>query len=77
MRRRQLAASKHTTILTATTTGTTTTNRRPPQVEDLFSTGDLPRVAELLRSMGRSLALVGDVPEFRWVGVGWFRLGFG
>ncbi|GBF99960.1 hypothetical protein Rsub_12653, partial [Raphidocelis subcapitata] len=35
------------------------------QVEELFAAGDLPRVAELLRSMGRSLSLVGAVPEFR------------
>lgn len=28
-------------------------------------TGDLPRVADMLAAMSRSLALVGDVPEFR------------
>uniref|UniRef100_A0A383V7S2 Conserved oligomeric Golgi complex subunit 7 n=1 Tax=Tetradesmus obliquus TaxID=3088 RepID=A0A383V7S2_TETOB len=35
------------------------------RVEEVFSAGDLPRVADMLRSMARSLALVGDVPEFR------------
>lgn len=34
-------------------------------VEDVFATGDLPRVAEMLSSMRKSLSLVGDVPEFR------------
>jgi len=64
----------------------TTTAAAVSQVEELFSTGDLPRVAELLRSMGRSLALVGGVPEFRCVrleglgpgagmGLGWGGVG--
>ncbi|WIA41402.1 hypothetical protein OEZ86_004988 [Tetradesmus obliquus] len=35
------------------------------RVEEVFAAGDLPRVADMLRSMARSLALVGDVPEFR------------
>ncbi|GAX73150.1 hypothetical protein CEUSTIGMA_g603.t1 [Chlamydomonas eustigma] len=35
------------------------------KVEEVFMTGDLPRVAEILSSMRRSLNLVGDVPEFR------------
>ena len=35
------------------------------RVEELFAAGDLPRVAELLRAMGRSLAVVGSVPEFK------------
>lgn len=35
------------------------------QVEEVFAAGDLPRVAEILASMRRSLSLVGDVPEFR------------
>ena len=39
----------------------------PPllQVEEVFTLGDLPKVAEILSSMRRSLSLVGDVPEFR------------
>lgn len=36
-----------------------------PQVEEVFAAGDLPRVADMLSSMRRSLSLVGDVPEFR------------
>ncbi|KAG1654116.1 hypothetical protein FOA52_007460 [Chlamydomonas sp. UWO 241] len=35
------------------------------KVEEVFGAGDLPRVAEMLSSMRRSLSLVGDVPEFR------------
>eukprot|EP00877_Chromochloris_zofingiensis_P008949 jgi/Chrzof1/4307/Cz14g08100.t1 len=35
------------------------------RVEDVFAAGDLPRVADMLAAMSRSLALVGDVPEFR------------
>lgn len=35
------------------------------KVEEVFTTGDLPKVAEILASMRRSLSLVGDVPEFR------------
>jgi hypothetical protein len=35
------------------------------KVEEVFAAGDLPRVAEILASMRRSLSLVGDVPEFR------------
>ncbi|WIA35925.1 hypothetical protein OEZ86_004304 [Tetradesmus obliquus] len=35
------------------------------RVEEVFAAGDLPRVADMLRSMARSLALVGDVLEFR------------
>ena len=41
------------------------TNRMSPQVEEVFAAGELPRVAEMLGVMRRSLALVGDVPEFR------------
>jgi hypothetical protein len=35
------------------------------QVEDVFASGDLPRVAQMLASMRKSLSLVGDVPEFK------------
>lgn len=35
------------------------------KVEEVFAAGDLPKVAEILASMRRSLSLVGDVPEFR------------
>jgi len=35
------------------------------RVEEVLALGDLPRVAELLASMAASLAIVGDVPEFR------------
>jgi hypothetical protein len=35
------------------------------KVEQVFAEGDLPRVAEMLSSMRKSLNLVGDVPEFR------------
>ncbi|GFH07704.1 uncharacterized protein HaLaN_02541, partial [Haematococcus lacustris] len=35
------------------------------KVEEVFASGDLPRVAEMLGMMRRSLALVGDVPEFK------------
>lgn len=35
------------------------------KVEQVFAEGDLPRVAEILSSMRKSLNLVGDVPEFR------------
>ncbi|GLI65717.1 hypothetical protein VaNZ11_009313 [Volvox africanus] len=35
------------------------------KVEEVFAAGDLPKVAEVLASMRRSLNLVGDVPEFR------------
>mmetsp|Transcript_8936 Transcript_8936/g.19078 ORF Transcript_8936/g.19078 Transcript_8936/m.19078 type:complete len:778 (+) Transcript_8936:63-2396(+) len=35
------------------------------KVEEVFAAGDLPKVAEMLSSMRRSLSLVGDVPEFR------------
>lgn len=34
-------------------------------MEEVFAAGDLPRAAETLGVMRRSLALVGDVPEFR------------
>lgn len=36
-----------------------------PQVEEVFAAGDLPQAAETLGVMRRSLALVGEVPEFR------------
>jgi hypothetical protein len=35
------------------------------KVEDVFASGDLPRVAQMLASMRKSLSLVGDVPEFK------------
>eukprot|EP00197_Chlamydomonas_leiostraca_P010789 CAMPEP_0202876086 /NCGR_PEP_ID=MMETSP1391-20130828/28472_1 /ASSEMBLY_ACC=CAM_ASM_000867 /TAXON_ID=1034604 /ORGANISM="Chlamydomonas leiostraca, Strain SAG 11-49" /LENGTH=541 /DNA_ID=CAMNT_0049557873 /DNA_START=46 /DNA_END=1668 /DNA_ORIENTATION=+ len=35
------------------------------KVEEVFAAGDLPKAAETLGVMRRSLALVGDVPEFR------------
>ncbi len=35
------------------------------KVEEVFAAGDLPKVADILASMRRSLSLVGDVPEFR------------
>lgn len=35
------------------------------KVEDVFASGDLPRVAQMLSSMRKSLSLVGDVPEFK------------
>ncbi|KXZ47642.1 hypothetical protein GPECTOR_34g801 [Gonium pectorale] len=35
------------------------------KVEEVFAAGDLPKVAEILANMRRSLSLVGDVPEFR------------
>jgi hypothetical protein len=35
------------------------------RVEEVFAAGDLPRAAEVLSSMRRSLSAVGDVPEFR------------
>ena len=38
--------------------------RYRPQVEDAFAAGQLSRVAELLAAMGRSLDVVGGVPEF-------------
>jgi len=40
-------------------------------VEEVFATGNLPRVADVLSTMRRSLAAVGDVPEFN---DGWKQL---
>jgi len=34
-------------------------------VEEVFAAGDLPKAAEVLSTMRRSLSTVGDVPEFR------------
>lgn len=40
-------------------------------IEEVFAGGDLPRLAEVLSTMRRSLAAVGDVPEFN---DGWKQL---
>ncbi|KAK9829565.1 hypothetical protein WJX72_006519 [[Myrmecia] bisecta] len=35
------------------------------RIEHTFASGDLPRIADMLATMRRSLSLVGDVPEFK------------